>query len=114
MVRERRTTIRTPWNNRVTLHFANGSIHNVPVLDLSLSGLRLQLHALASYPINPHSLQQVYFSSDGTENFPLPELPCRFVWASLDELALQFLFTNPESQHRLSQFIDDTLPCTQV
>ncbi|MBF0114007.1 MAG: PilZ domain-containing protein [Magnetococcales bacterium] len=113
MIHDRRTATRTPWHNRVTLHFANGSIHNVPVLDLSLSGLRLQLHALASYPINPHSLQQVNFTSDDDSTPSLPELPCRFVWASPDELALQFLFSNPESQQRLSQFVDlldDTLP----
>ncbi|MBF0185086.1 MAG: PilZ domain-containing protein [Magnetococcales bacterium] len=111
MTLERRTALRIPWSIRVTLHFANGFIHNVPVVDLSLSGIRLELSDLSALPLDPTASLQIFFACDA---LPPPhgcllQLPCHIVWSNPQELGLQFLFADESLQQQLSALIDTSL-----
>ncbi|WP_130470943.1 PilZ domain-containing protein [Candidatus Magnetaquicoccus inordinatus] len=107
MESDRRTAPRIPCSIRVTLLFRNGFIHNVPVIDLSLSGIRLELDPNTTLPFATQAALHLFFSCDTQSQASacLLQLPCRIIWANTHAVALQFICAEQESQQLLATLL---------
>lgn len=107
MSRERRSHIRVAFSIRASFHCPAGFIYNVPVLDISQGGLRLEI------PIEEEFLncQEGTLKLLLTPSF-LPdvtpyqlEIPCKLVWYNHRGVGIEFLHTDRQTMENVNDLI---------
>lgn len=90
---ERREQIRITLLVKAAIFFPDGFILNVPVIDFSSGGIRLEIPIMDRLPSGKDGLLKLYFQPHQfLEGHPyMLEIPCRLIWTNDKNIGIEFL-----------------------